>query len=113
PKIQDFLPSKSGSLQWLSLLRPITLKKSMRGEADMDNQDDSGNRQEEKSRCNKIPEVFYPAAEAEKLLEMIRPIQEEAYRLVQETPGKYAIFEWFMRSFQLCYQETGSPRPPI
>jgi hypothetical protein len=83
----------------------------MRGEADMDNQDDYGNRQEEKLRCNIIPEVFYPAAEAEKLLEMIRPIQKEACRLVEENPGQYAIFEWFMRSFQLCYQETGSPSP--
>ena len=79
----------------------------------MNNQGYSGNRQAEKSQCNVIPEVFYPAGEADALLEMIRPILGEARSLVTENPGKYAIFEWFLRSFQLCYQPTGSTRPQI
>jgi len=77
------------------------------------NQAGSGNRQEEKARRDEIPEVFYPAAEANKLLEMIRPIEGEARRLVAENPGQFPIFEWFIRSFELCYQQTGTFKPQV
>jgi hypothetical protein len=80
-------------------------------EGEMTNQGGSGNRQAEKSKSGVIPEVFYPAAEADKLLEMIRPIQQEARRLVAENPGAFPIFEWFMRSFELCYQQPGTSGP--
>ncbi|MEJ2671295.1 MAG: hypothetical protein P8168_03630 [Deltaproteobacteria bacterium] len=75
----------------------------------MKNCDFISKRPEEKPNCYVIPEVFYPAAEREKLLEMIRPVLGESRRLVVENPGEYPILEWFLHSFQLCYQETGSP----
>jgi hypothetical protein len=73
----------------------------------LENQDYSGNRQ--KAKCNMVPEVFYPAAEADKLLEMIRPVLGEARQMVAKNPGEFPIFEWFLRSFQLCYQEPAVP----
>jgi len=76
---------------------------------DLKNQGYSGNRQKAGSQCNIIPEVFYPAAEADKLLEMIRPVLGEARQMVAENPGEFPIFEWFLRSFQLCYQESAVP----
>lgn len=79
----------------------------------MNKQGYSDNQQDEKSRCHVIPEVFYPAAEADKLLEMFRPMLGGAQRLVEENPGELAICEWFMGSFQLCYRKTGTPRPKI
>ncbi len=77
----------------------------------MKNQGGSDNQQEARSKCNVIPEVFYPATEADKLLEIIRPIEGQARRLVKENPGKFPIFEWFMRSFEFCYQQTGTSGP--
>jgi hypothetical protein len=77
----------------------------------MKNKGYADNRQGEPSKCKIIPEVFYPAEEANKLLEMIRPIQGEARRLVEENPGKFPIFEWFLRSFELCYHQTGTSGP--
>jgi hypothetical protein len=76
---------------------------------DLQNRDRSDKQQGGKSQ-HTIPEVFYPAAEAEKLLAMILPALGEAQQLVAENPGKSIIFEWFLRSFQLCYQENGSTR---
>jgi hypothetical protein len=73
------------------------------------NQGDSGNRQRGEGKCGVVPEIFYPAAEADKLLEMIRPVLGEARQMVAENPGEYPIFEWFMRSFQLCYEENRAP----
>ncbi len=73
------------------------------------NQAYSDKRQGVKGQCEMVPEIFYPAAEAEKLLEIISPILGEARSLVAEKPGEYPIFEWFLRSFQLCYQESAVP----
>jgi hypothetical protein len=73
------------------------------------NQDYFENQKELKSHSKIIPEVFYPADEASKLLDMIQPVLGEARRLAKENPGEYPIFEWFLRSFQLCYQESASP----
>ena len=84
------------------------MTRTIRGK-DLKNQGNAGNRQKAKSQCNIIPEVFYPAAEAEKLLEMIRPVLGEARQMAAENPGEFPIFEWFLRSFQLCYQESASP----
>ena len=78
----------------------------MDGGEDLKNQGYSGNRQKEKSQCTMIPEVFYPASEADKLLEMIRPVPGETRRPVAENPREFPIFEWFMRSFQFCYEGT-------
>jgi hypothetical protein len=79
----------------------------------LNNQDYSDNWHDEKSRCNVIPELFYPAAEADKLKAMIRPEMPKVRRLVKEKPGERALSEWFLRSFKLCYQKTGSPKPKI
>jgi hypothetical protein len=84
-----------------------------RAEGDLQNQEGPGNWQDGKLRCYLIPEVFYPAAEADKLLKMIHPIQWEARRPVKKNSGEHAIFEWFLRSFQLCYQNTNSRKHQI
>lgn len=75
----------------------------------MKNQAYSDNRQKAKSQCSIIPEVFYPATEADKLLEIICPVLGEPRHMVVENPAEFPIFEWFLRSFQLCYQESASP----
>jgi hypothetical protein len=79
----------------------------------LNNQDYSDNRRDEKSRCNVIPGLFYPAAEADKLRAMIRPVMPKSRRLMEENPGEGALFKWFLRSLNLCYQKTGSPKPQI
>jgi hypothetical protein len=59
---------------------------------------------EYKSKWEEISEVFYPANEADKHLEMIRPILREAWRLVDENPGQFPILEWFLRYYMLYGQ---------
>ena len=72
----------------------------------MKNQDYFENQKELKSHSKVIPEVFYPASEADKLLEMIRPVPGETRRPMAKNPREFPIFEWFMRSFQFCYEGT-------
>ena len=67
----------------------------------------SGQRHEYKSKWEEISEVFYPANEADKHLEMIRPILREAWRLVEENPGQFPILEWFLRYYMFYVHGEG------
>ncbi len=60
-----------------------------------------------KSKWEEIAEVFYPADEADKHLEMIRPILKEAWGLVEKNPGKFPILEWLLRYYMLYVQGEG------
>jgi hypothetical protein len=67
----------------------------------MKNQGYSCNRQEGKSVWDEIPDVYYSATEADKHLEMIRPMLKEARRLVGANPGKFPVFEMVLRDYML------------
>lgn len=75
----------------------------------MENQAYSGKGQGAKGKCGVIPEVFYPAAEADKLLEMISPVLGESRQIVAENAKEFPLLVWFLRSFQFCYQEPTAP----
>ena len=67
----------------------------------MINQGDSGNWQAGKSVWDEIPDIYYSAAEADKHLEMIRPILRESRGLVEANPGKFPVFEMILRDYML------------